>query len=232
MSQAVTPQGGSHSATEEGSRSNTRNPEKMTGPVVVKTKQDRSTWESQYQSGLWGCLQDDHESARYEMVAAFVQRDRHQLSLADVGCGEGVILGYLNLEFVAKYTGIDIAQSALDKIKPRRTQDRYICSSLENYCPDEKWDVVLFNEVLYYTFDPVPHLRKFETSLEPGGCFVISMFKKRSPLAFNNRCIRRVRRYLQTAAYRVEDGVEVSKIDGSGRWLVLRVRPPARSEGA
>jgi SAM-dependent methyltransferase len=197
-------------------------------PQPIKVKQERSVWENNYTNGQWECLRGKQEFAHYTVVAGYIQREKRPVSLLDIGCGEGVILHYLNLDLIKQYTGLDVAQAALDKISPRRKQDDYICSSLENYRPDRGWDVILFNEVLYYTFDPVKHLKQFETALNAGGFYVISMFRKNNPFATNNRCIRRVRRHLREASYQIEDAVQVSKLYGSASWQMWLVRPPFR----
>ena len=64
------------------------------------------------------------EFAHYAMVAAYIQISRRPISLLDIGCGEGQILKHLNLDLIAQYTGVDIAQAALDQITPKRPQDR------------------------------------------------------------------------------------------------------------
>jgi predicted TPR repeat methyltransferase len=193
--------------------------------MTVKTKQEKGHWEDEYENGLWNRLHGSEEFARYTLVSGYIHKSGLQVSLLDIGCGEGLILKHLNLDMIGEYTGIDIAQAALDKISPKRGQDRYICSSLENYSPDAKWDVVLFNEVLYYTSDPVAQLKKFEGSLKKNGYYVISIYRKKNPLAYNNRCIRNVRRYVKLAGYIVEDAVELVKINDSTAWQIFIVRP-------
>jgi 2-polyprenyl-3-methyl-5-hydroxy-6-metoxy-1,4-benzoquinol methylase len=193
---------------------------------MTTTKQEKGHWEDEYENGLWKRLHGSQEFARYTLVSGYIQKSGRQVSLLDIGCGEGVILKHLDLGMIGNYTGVDIARTALDKITPRRGQDRYICSSLENYSPDAQWDVILFNEVLYYTSDPVAQLKKFEHSLKKDGCYVISMYRKKNPLAYNNRCIRNVWRYIKFARYTVDDSVELAKIDGSAAWQVFIVRPP------
>jgi 2-polyprenyl-3-methyl-5-hydroxy-6-metoxy-1,4-benzoquinol methylase len=198
--------------------------------MTTNVKQDKSSWEQAYQSGVWTSLLSDGERAHYSVVADFIQRRAKPGSLLDVGSGEGVILKYLNLDLIAQYTAVDLTQTALDRISPRRPQDKYICSSLEEFAPQDKWDVILFNEVLYYTHDPVAEMRRFENCLRPDGYFVISMHKKSSPLAYNNRCIRRVRAYFARAAYEIIDAVEISKLQVTARWQVFLVRPPVSSK--
>lgn len=195
--------------------------------MSAQIKQDKASWEVAYQQGVWDFLSSDAEYAHNLMVGGFIRRRVAPYSLLDVGCGSGVILRYLDLTLVTQYTGVDLAQAALARVEPKRAQDRYICSGLEEFNPAEKWDVILFNEVLYYTHDPVAQLRKFEKSLHPGGSFVISMYKKASPFAYNNRCIRRVRGYFKQAGYSVVDAVEVCKIASATRWQIFLVQPPS-----
>ena len=159
------------------------------------------------------------------MVGGLIRRRAQPFSLLDVGCGTGAILRYVDLALVTQYTGVDLAQTALDRVEPKRPQDRYICSSLEEFNPGEKWDIILFNEVLYYTHDPVAQLRRFEECLRPGGLFVVSMHKKAIPFAYNNRCIRRVRTYFVQAHYSVLDAVEICNLSASARWQIFLVQP-------
>lgn len=196
--------------------------------TMARVKQERSSWEDEYSSGKWSCLGEAAEFAHYAIVAAFVQISQRPVRLLDIGCGEGQILKHLNLDLIAQYTGVDIAQAALDRITPKRPQDRYVRSTLENFRPDAKWDVILFNEVLYYTFDPVANLKPFENALTPEGRMLISIYKKKNPFAWNNRCLRKVQRYFRDAGYSVEDSIEISKIDTRVTWQVSLVKPPRR----
>jgi 2-polyprenyl-3-methyl-5-hydroxy-6-metoxy-1,4-benzoquinol methylase len=194
-------------------------------PSMIPDKQSRELWEDQYKSGAWDSLSNRDEFAHYTVVAGFIQQERRPVSLLDVGCGEGVILKYLDLDSITRFTGVDIAQAALDRLQPRRPEDRLICSGLEDFQPDDKWDVILFNEVLYYTRHPVRELRKFENCLNPGGYFVVSMYQKKNPFAYNNRCLRRLRRYFTEARYSILDAIEVRRLLVPCSWHVFVVRP-------
>jgi len=187
--------------------------------------QDKEKWERDYKSGVWDRLTDNKDSIHCKIVASYVQKKGTKQSVLDAGCGAGGILKHLDLNLIDKYTGVDIAQTALDKIAPKRSQDEYICSSLEDYIPNGQWDVILFNEVLYYMSDPVAQIRRFENSLKPEGFFVIAMYKKKRYFSWNDRCVRRLRRYMQQASYAFDDAIELSNIDGSAAWEIFRVRP-------
>jgi len=187
---------------------------------------DKNLWEQEYRRGKWHFLHGDVEFVRYKVLANYIHRYQRQISLFDIGCGEGVILKHLDLDLVEQYTGLDIAAAALEKISPKREQDKYICSPLEEYIPDGKWDVILFNEVLYYTCQPVAILKKFEGCLNDGGFFLVSLYKGKSPFAYHNRCIRQLGRYFRKASYVIEDAVELSKIYQPLAWQIFVVRPP------
>ena len=200
-------------------------------PSQHNIKQDRADWEQQYTTGAWAHLNNRCELARYRVVSGFIHAEARPVSLLDLGCGEGVMLRHLDLDRIEHYTGLDVAQAALDKIKPRRSQDDYVCATLENFLPRRQWDVILFNEVLYYTFDPVASLRRFESVLKPGGWFIISMHRKIKPWAANNRCLRKVRRYLRDEDYEMLDAVELRKLESSAAWEIFYVRPSAVKQG-
>jgi len=98
-------------------------------------------------------------------------------------------------------------------------------STLEKFKPHRQWDVILFNEVLYYTINPVASLPRFESMLKPAGWFVISMHRKAKPWAANNRCIRQVRRHLHAAQYEIMDAVELRKLESGAVSELFQVRP-------
>jgi 2-polyprenyl-3-methyl-5-hydroxy-6-metoxy-1,4-benzoquinol methylase len=121
---------------------------------------------------------------------------------------------------------LDLAQAALDKIQPKRGGHKFVCGSVEDFKPAEQWDAIVFNEVLYYTLDPVAQLKKFERALRPDGLMIISIFRKSVLFSPNNRCSRRVQSYIDTSGYTVLDAVRVSKIRDRKTWEIFVVRPP------
>jgi 2-polyprenyl-3-methyl-5-hydroxy-6-metoxy-1,4-benzoquinol methylase len=192
---------------------------------MQETLQDRNRWEAEYQCGRWNYLAGSDEFIRYAIINAFLLGRKVPLSLLDVGCGEGLLLKKLGPQFVSKYTGLDLAQSALDKIHPKRNGDEYVLSSVEDFIPAQKWDAIVFNEVLYYTADPVAQIKKFENALTPDGVMIVSIFKKPRIWSRNNRCARKVWNYFNRGEHTILEAIEVSKIQRHFKWQLILVKP-------
>jgi 2-polyprenyl-3-methyl-5-hydroxy-6-metoxy-1,4-benzoquinol methylase len=164
------------------------------------------------------------------MLAGYINRIARPIHLCDVGCGPGVILHHVNPTVVVKYTGIDISQTALDRFERRRNSaDRLICSSIEDYSPDDRWDVILFNEILYYTRDPIEQVEKFGQALKPNGFLLISNYKKGRYFSHNNVCIRQLLRHFSAGRHKVKDAIEVTKLLSKAKWQIFVVYPDAES---
>jgi 2-polyprenyl-3-methyl-5-hydroxy-6-metoxy-1,4-benzoquinol methylase len=196
-----------------------------TGEFMSETLPDKSRWEAEYQCGRWNYLAGSEEFIRYAIITSLLLGLKVPLSLLDIGCGEGLLLKRLGPQFVSKYTGLDVAQSALEKIHPKRSGDQYFLSSVEAFVPAEKWDAIVFNEVLYYTADPVAQIRKFENALAPDGVIIVSIFKKPRIWSRNNRCARQVWNYFKREGHTILEAVEVSKIQRHMKWQIMLVKP-------
>lgn len=195
----------------------------------MEIMQQRERWEKDYQSGRWDYLADTGETARYAVIRSLILRAPRPRRLLDVGCGEALLLRQVGPEEIDRYTGLDIAQAALDRAAPKRECDRFVCSTVEEFIPDEKWSIIVFNEVLYYTGDPVGQIQKYEKSLDPGGILIVSIFKKPRFWAYNNRCARRVKNLFLRGGYDILNAVEIKRIDGKGSWQIFAVRPAGPS---
>lgn len=91
--------------------------------------QERSTWEKDYQAGRWNYLSGGEESIRYAAIASVIRRRQRPVSILDVGCGEGLMLKYVAAESISKYTGLDLAQAASDRVTQPRSVDRLVCNN-------------------------------------------------------------------------------------------------------
>lgn len=185
---------------------------------------DRATWEQQYSNGDWDYLKSEQIS-RYGVLCSYMKHIGRPISLLDVGCGEGLILRFCDRDWLLNYTGLDISQTALDRIKTRLPTDRLICSPLEEFSTDQKFDVILFNEVLYYTNDPERHLVKFHNYLKPGGFFLISMFHLSSWRSRTSRSARSAWRFIEKCKWKKVDEVLIKDVLHGKSWRIALIQP-------
>ncbi len=74
-----------------------------------------------------------------------------------------------------EYVGIDISQEAVQRALSRYPSASFIIADIEKYQTDDVFDMIIFNESLYYTKRPVNVMKKYEKSLKPNGIFIVSM---------------------------------------------------------
>ncbi len=133
-------------------------------------KLSKETWNFQYQQGQWNHLLGEQE--RNKVLGEMGRRYHPNPTILDVGCGFGNLLQHLSFQ---RYLGIDFSAVALDQA-PRSANVQFICIEAEQFQTEEKFDIVIFNEILYY-LDALALLDKYKTFLTPSGIFLISMWK-------------------------------------------------------
>jgi 2-polyprenyl-3-methyl-5-hydroxy-6-metoxy-1,4-benzoquinol methylase len=190
-----------------------------------KSEYSREKWEQQFKQGGWDFLKSERQIPRYRVLCSYMKHLGRPISLLDVGCGEGLILRYCDREWLVNYTGVDISQAGLDRIKTLLPTDRLICSALEEFSTEQRFDVILFNEVLYYTADPESHLKKFRNYLNSGGFILISTFKKSGWFSRNNRSIRSVWRLVRKCKWKKIDEVVINNVPDRTSWRIALIQP-------
>lgn len=113
-------------------------------------------WDTEYKKGKWERLgHSPIERSRSALLGNFYQVycGKNNGTILDVGCGEGVLADFLNEQQKSRYTGIDISKEAIKQAQMKRgsTGSSFNVSSIESFQSDKKWNMIVFNEVLYYT---------------------------------------------------------------------------------
>jgi len=52
----------------------------------------------------------------------------------------------------------------------------FICADAERYAPEDTYDVIVFNECLYYFHKPLEAVDRYVTRLAPQGIVIVSTF--------------------------------------------------------
>ena len=138
-------------------------------------------WNHQYSSSTWVYLTSLEQAPRYAIIEAWRRRIKPSGSVLDLGCGEGVLFEQIPEDMKVNYTGVDLAQVAIDiaskKIRDSSTE-RFVCADLVTFDPPAglAFDVIIFNEVLYYVADPPAVVRRYRKALAPSGLIIVSIF--------------------------------------------------------
>jgi 2-polyprenyl-3-methyl-5-hydroxy-6-metoxy-1,4-benzoquinol methylase len=128
----------------------------------------------------------------------------------DVGCGEGILQELLSSQY-SRYVGIDIAAEAIRRATLKQDEKTiFVTADASKYTPDEQFDIIIFNECLYYFEDPLSIMRRYERFLKEDGIFIVSMYILEKNLG--------IWRMLE-AEYAVMDEVQVSHKSGIS-WII------------
>lgn len=181
----------------------------------------QAVWEAQYREGRWSFMGGLDELARYAVIAAFAQRVAAPTSgtapagaILDVGCGEGLLVDQLRPRGYRRYLGIDLSEMAIEQAASRSDgATGFVAGDAEGDPPPAgPWDVIVFNECVYYFRDPLGAVARYESVLAPGGAFVVSTFRSRRADAIARALLR---------SYRLLEETEVSNRKGTWRVKVL-----------
>lgn len=155
---------------------------------------DPQQWDAEYASGRWNQLSGLGELAHYSVIAGYCHYLKPKAAILDVGCGDGVLLDRLHPGNVRRYVGVDYSAEAIrrangreagladsmaapsgEPLGSRARSQRFVVADARAYDPGEYFDVVVFNESLYYFEDPLGVMARYQRWLESDGVFIVSM---------------------------------------------------------
>lgn len=144
---------------------------------VGYTKQyaDRFYEERQLLRGKWGFEATYYVNARIDLVSLIAEPEDSQFSVLEVGCGLGATLTCILSHFPnAKVRGIEIVE-AVAAVGGKMADIE--CANIENYefDPEEKFDYIIFGDVLEHLIDPYSLIRRLRDQLKDGGCILASI---------------------------------------------------------
>ena len=144
----------------------------------------KGLWDTQYQEEKWEFLNGLDEMAHYMIIHGYIQlaaerQGKKSLTLLDVGCGHGQLLRYLHPSCFETYLGIDFSEKAIEKAHSfSSAKVRFLEVDMEKWDGREQFDLIIFNEALYYAPEPVKTLERYQSFLQENGLFIVSMCKK------------------------------------------------------
>jgi len=137
----------------------------------------KAKWNHQYEKGKWECLKDPLEEQRFQVTLEAVQTYAANGSILEVGCGEGILQSRMQPGSYTRFMGIDLSEVAIERAAHlNNSHTLYQCADMETFTTAEKFDVVLFNESLYYAKKPLALLQQYVHFLRPGGHMILSIY--------------------------------------------------------
>jgi 2-polyprenyl-3-methyl-5-hydroxy-6-metoxy-1,4-benzoquinol methylase len=188
--------------------------------------QARALWEEQYRSGIWNYLNSASEIAHYMVIVGYVQQFCPTPTILDVGCGHGRLFQLLHRFPFKSYLGVDFSAEAIQRAQPLASGSaRFERVDFEEFVPAGLYDVIIFNESIYYAPRPEELLRRYMSVLTPDGVMIVSMC--------HNRWQGPIWTTLESAAEVVHCTAVTSERDLTWHVRVLRpYRDTARAPGS
>jgi 2-polyprenyl-3-methyl-5-hydroxy-6-metoxy-1,4-benzoquinol methylase len=145
----------------------------------MKEKQSTAEWDEQYRSGAWNYLRSIEQGPRYAIISSWIKfLVNPRGSVLDIGCGEGLLLEWL--DEAVTYNGVDWSTVAIERARDSHKgegQRTFHCASAEEFFPScqQKFDCIVFNEVLYCCAEPLRLMVNYERLLKSNGYFFLSV---------------------------------------------------------
>lgn len=155
----------------------------------------------------------------------------------DVGCAFGDLAHALDPGGLEAYLGVDLSDRAIEAAQRRPAPPastatrRFVTADLRAFSPgpDERFDVIVFNEVLYYlnVDEAVRQVQRYGQWLAPGGMLCVSMKKQPKSEAITARLRQRLEWLYGTLLQQQPDGpaYRVRRDPARPAYLIGLMRP-------
>ncbi|MGZ3429776.1 MAG: class I SAM-dependent methyltransferase, partial [Polyangia bacterium] len=153
-------------------------------------------WEREYGDGKWQKLDSTAQLGHYALIAGYVSHLFPEApSIVDIGCGHGRLHQLLRRSPFASYVGLDLSSTAIEQAAASAcAKSRFEVADFTTWNPGRAYDVIIFNESIYYAPDPIAQLVRYGAQLTDGGVMVLSMVQS----SMNAGIARRIRRRFRT----------------------------------
>jgi 2-polyprenyl-3-methyl-5-hydroxy-6-metoxy-1,4-benzoquinol methylase len=112
-------------------------------------------------------------------------QDVTNIAVADIGCGNGwATEDLLKESFITKCCGYDGAEKMIEKAQSSTNGPSFFHTNLNNWEPNQKFDIIYSMEVIYYLKNPQDFIQKcYKKWLNPNGLFIagIDHYKENNP---------------------------------------------------
>lgn len=168
----------------------------------------RFSWNYKYFIGKWDYI--ENQNTRYNKIVEHVNYcNINNPKILDLGCGFGSICKYLNEDDFSSLLGVDLSDTAIAKAKKKKySNTNFIVADIQKFETNEKFDIIILNEVIYYLDDYLETLSRFSKFFKnENGYFIISIYGVREDI------IEKV-----STQYELIKTDKVLKVDNNAYW--------------
>ncbi len=140
----------------------------------------RENWDAGYskQRSGWSYLDTPTELGRYALIASYAHNLHERPTILEIGCGHGSLLELLVRFGFRRYLGIDHSSEAIKRAKSLGIEKAsFEVADFETWHRPERFDIIVFNESLYYAKQPTETLLRYADSLCENGALIVSMHR-------------------------------------------------------
>ncbi|MFM2231033.1 MAG: hypothetical protein RL607_2291 [Bacteroidota bacterium] len=136
----------------------------------------RLTWNYKYAIGKWKKM--GTEADRYQAIVAYIQKSSTTpLRILDLGCGYGALLNYLPKDKYTFYLGVDLSDTAILKARKKKYPNAvFKVADLHQFKTEEKFDLLVLNEVLYYLDNRMEVVKQLSLFTTPNAKMIVSLY--------------------------------------------------------
>lgn len=137
----------------------------------------RTRCEQQFRFRKWDYLEELPELSRYSIIVGYCQFFSAK-TILDVGCGQGILAARLKALPYEEYLGVDFSSQAIHEARQKTGDQRtqFIIAEATEFVAPRKFDVIIFNECLYYFENRHSVLQAYVQALTPNGFMLVSMY--------------------------------------------------------
>ncbi|WP_298304111.1 class I SAM-dependent methyltransferase [Flavobacterium sp.] len=168
----------------------------------------RFSWNYKYFIGKWDYI--ENQNTRYNKIVEHVNYcNINNPKILDLGCGFGSLCKYLNEDDFSSLLGVDLSDTAIAKAKKKKySNTNFIVADIQKFETNEKFDIIILNEVIYYLDDYLETLSRFSKFFKnENGYFIISIYGVREDI------IEKV-----STQYELIKTDKVLKVDNNAYW--------------
>jgi len=136
--------------------------------------------ERRYRAGEYAFMDTLPELGRYAVIAGYVSQLFDAPTILDLGCGHGRLLQVLRTAPFRRYLGVDISVEAVEQARSSAPANaRFEVARIEDWTAPERFDVVIFNESLYYMRRPLETFLRYLDVVSTDGVLIVSIYRRR-----------------------------------------------------